>query len=164
MNAESRDDYDISDTDDRYNNDLNINNFYTQFNRANCPSSEYIYIDNNSLPYNNVISVLTVNIRSIPKNFQSFVDTILCNLSTKCNILGLTEIRLSPHLSSLYQLSGYKVFTNPRNTHGGGVALYVSSSINCIPLTEFSKVDDFIESIGVQTTIMKKKIVIAIYL
>ena len=67
-----------------------------------------------------------MNIRSIPKNLQCFREIVLDMSHINFNVLGFTEIRLAPHLSSLYELPGYLMHVNSRNTHGGGVALYVS--------------------------------------
>ncbi|KAK4298614.1 hypothetical protein Pmani_029065 [Petrolisthes manimaculis] len=38
----------------------------------------------------------------------------------------LRKTLLEPHLSMLYDIPGYSMFNNPRNAHGGGVALNVS--------------------------------------
>ena len=90
---------------------------------------------------------------SQPKtNFQTFVNTVLCNVNSKFNILGYSEIRLRSQLVSLYQFPGYKIFI--------GVALYISDCYHSIAPIEFSKVDTYIECIGVQTTIMNKKLLL----
>lgn len=163
-NLQDINDLDIFKTGDSYNSDLSVNNLYTRLSHINFPRSEYIYLDNDSLPDNNAITILTQNIRSTPTNFQYFTDTVLSNITTKCSVLGFTETRLSSHLTSLYQLPGYNMYTNCRNTHGGGVALYVSNSLHSTPLDEFSKIDTFIECIGVDSYIMNKKsLLICIY-
>lgn len=150
-------DNDIFHSDDKYNANLNVNHLYRQFNQVNFPRSQYIQLDELSLSNNNILTVLTLNIRSIPTNLQSFTDNILCNMNTQSSIIGLTEIRLCPHLASLYQLPGFSMFTSCRNTQGGGTALYVPQSFRPTALKEFSKVDVFIECIGVEATIMNKK-------
>lgn len=101
---------------------IQIHVILTQSNHTHTSKHHYIYLDNIPLPSNDVLNILTVNILSSPKNLQLFVDTILGNVSTKKYVFGLVEIKLSPPLSPLYQL-----FTNSRNTLGGGVALYISA-------------------------------------
>lgn len=157
-------DLDIFVNEDKYNSDLNVDNLFIQYNHINFPRSQYIYLHDNSLPIKNVFDILTLNIRSIPMNLQSFVDNILCNLNIKHSIIGLTEIRLSSHLASLYQLPGYKMFSNCRNTHGGGVAVYISDSYHATIVDKFSNLESFIESIGIHCTIMNKKaLILCIY-
>lgn len=106
---------------------IQIQVILTQSNHTHTSKHHYINLNTISLPSNDVLNILTVNILSSPKNLQPFVDTILGNVSTKQYVLGLVEIRLSPHVFHLYQLPGYKIFTDSRNTHGGGVALYISA-------------------------------------
>lgn len=119
-------DLDTDVDEDKYNSDLHVTNLYTKFRNTNVMRSKYIELFHYSSKSNDVTTLLTLNIRSIPTNVQSFVDTVLGSVATKYNILGLTELRLEAHLSSLYQLPGYSLFTNCRNTHGGGVAMYIS--------------------------------------
>ena len=73
-----------------------------------------------------MFTVLNFNIRSIPKNFQYFSDTIL-HLSFTFSALGLTKVRLAPHLSSLYLIPGFTLFSNSRNVHDVAGVIHVSN-------------------------------------
>lgn len=115
------------------------------------------------MPSHNGITILTLNNRSIPTNFQGFADNILCNMNTHDTILGLTEMRLSPHLTPLYKLPGYSMFTSCRNTQGGGAALFVPYRFRPVVLQDFSKVDSFIECVGVEAIMNKKSLLLCIY-
>ena len=149
----------VDEAHDKINSDGE--HMYLHYNQA--PRSKYTYPDDITSS-TNVINLLTQNIRSVPQNFSFFVDTVLCKLKGEMNIIGLTETRLSPHLISLYPLPGYNLFTNCRNTQGGGVSLYVSDRFECTERPEFSKVINLIECIGVETLIMKRKtLLICIY-
>lgn len=156
---------DIFDTNsDKYNNDLNISNLYLRFRDLNFNKSKYIHSDSSIRASDNVVSLVTLNIRSIPLNLQHFVDTLLTNFTTKYNILGFTETRLEPQLAPLYHLPGYCMYTNCRNTHGGGVALYISNSLNSSALKDFTVMRAWIESIGVQAIFCgKKSLLLCIY-
>ena len=100
-----------------------MNEFFVH-NRFNAvPKS----LDNPPPLCNRPLTILNLNIRSIPKNPQSIKDTIMHHSSIKFDILGFTEIRLDSHLCSLYDIPGYHMFTRSRNSHGGGVALYIST-------------------------------------
>lgn len=156
---------DIFDTDnDKYNNGLNISNLYLRFRDLNFNKSKYIHSDSSIRTCDNVVSLLTHNIRSIPLNLQHFVDTLLTNFNTNYNILGFTETRLEHHLAPLYQLPGYCMYTNCRNTHGGGVAIYISNSLNSLALKNFTMMETWIETIAVQTLFCgKKSLLLCIY-
>ena len=158
MSSYAQDIYDLDyfKTDDSRNCNSNAADNYGLLNGMSYPRSEYVQQDDIFCDDVNLYTVLTLNIRSIPANVQSLADSILCNIKSKFNIIGLTETRLSPHLASLYQLPGYKMFSNCRNTHGGGVSLYISECINSSIDDDFSKVETYIECLGVQTNIMNK--------
>ena len=87
----------------------------------------------------------------------SFKDTILYSTSLNINVIAFTEIRLESHLSYLYDIPGYNLFTNSRNIHGGGVALYISSDYDLLVQNHLTISDSFIESLGVEASIVSKK-------
>ena len=107
---------DINDLDILYNPHLSASNLYPQLSHINFPRFQYIHLNELSLWNNYGLTILTLNMRSIPTNFQSFIDNILCNLNNQCSSLGLTEIRLSSYLAPLYQLPGYYVYLLQKRT------------------------------------------------
>ena len=115
---------DVFQLEDKHNNDINVTNLYKQFNHVSFSRSEYIHLYNAVLSRNNLM-ILNHNIRSTSRNFYLFIDLILSNLKDQSTIIDLTETRLCSHFSSLCQLPGFKLFTNCRSTHGGGVAMYI---------------------------------------
>ena len=153
----------ISD-DSIYNNDLNVNNSYIRNRSIDAPKSNYTFIDDFSSFNKNSLTILSLNIRSIPKNLQYFKDTIMQNSNLNINVIGFTEIRLNPSLSSLYELPGYHMFTNSRNVHGGGVSLYVARDYESTVVKDFTISDNSIETIGVQATVgTRKSIFLCVY-
>ena len=59
-NALDINDLDIFCTNDKYNNHLSVNNLYTQFNHITFPRSQYIHLDEFSLPRNYELTILTL--------------------------------------------------------------------------------------------------------
>ena len=145
----------FSPVDDKYNRNLDINGFYAQQRAVNIPQTNYISLDNMSFE-KNTLTLLNLNIRSIPKNIYDFVDTVLHVFPVKIDVIGFTEIRLDPHLSSLYELPGYDLFTNCRNVYGGGVAMYVSRDHQSTLQVCLTITDPSLESLGVECTIESK--------
>ena len=139
---------------DKYNNDIDGYNF---FSISDIPKTEYVYLSNFSLPSANTLSILHLNIRSIPKNLQYFVDNVMHTNSIKLNIIGFTEIRLNSSITSLYNLPGYHLFANTRNVYGGGVAIYADSELETTLKQEFTISHDYIETVCIEVLNFPRK-------
>lgn len=68
--------------DDKYNTDLDITQSCLRTRYLNVPRADYIFID--AFPSISTVNATTttlfsMNIRSIPTNFQSFIDVVLTN-------------------------------------------------------------------------------------
>ena len=76
------------------------------------------------------ICALNLNIRSLPAHFdelEAFIDTLQC-----CpHVIGITETWLtSKHDPNMFNMKNFHpIYTKNRKHKGGGVAIYVSSSI-----------------------------------
>ncbi|KAJ8730714.1 hypothetical protein PYW08_002127 [Mythimna loreyi] len=72
-----------------------------------------------------------INIRSIIKNFSALEQML--KTSKKCiDVVILTESNISENNSFLYQLCGYQMYTELRNSRkGGGIILYVNNKHKC---------------------------------
>ena len=97
-------------------------------------NNEYKYLDVDEFlvttdgnKYNSVeyFNTLFLNIRSLAKNLNEFFhDSSVDNLHY--DILWFAETRLSADITPLFHLRDYNLFSNPRNSSWGGVAIYVS--------------------------------------
>lgn len=76
-------------------------------------------------------SILQINCRSLPKNFQSF-ETLISNLNINPTVICLSETWLDDQNFIFYDLNGYKCFHKNREKRGGGVAIYVSNKHDCL--------------------------------
>ena len=140
----------LSVEDDKYNNDLDVNQFYLRSRHVSFPKSEYTFLANfSSLCTESHLKLFTMNIRSISTNFQYFKDTVLSG-SVTYDVLGFTETRLDADISPLYTLPTYEMYTNDRNRYGGGVAVYVSKRFSGYKVDECNRMETFIESVGVE--------------
>lgn len=143
--------------DFKYNNDADVNRFIVRDTLVRVPKTNYVFADELPLSCNNNLTICNMNIRSIPKNLQSFRDTILCNTILDITVLGFTEVRLDPNYVSLYELPGYIMYNNCRNVHGGGVSIYASSEYDSSIVNHLVKSESYIETVGVELTIGKNK-------
>ena len=108
------------------------------------------------------ISILSLNIQSLPSKFAEFQELIQNLQINKCepDILCIQETWQIPNLSSV-SLDSYNVFEcNLRSNHvqGSGVGLYLKKTLKFNILHEKSIfVDRIFESIFVEVWIEKKK-------
>ena len=97
-------------------------------------NSEYIEIDEvNQLINNaNMFSSLFYNIRSISSNLDEFISDLSTGNNFFLDIIGLTETRLNKDTELLYvnYVNNYRLFSMPRNSHGGGVSFFVRQDIS----------------------------------
>lgn len=146
--SESFDPFSVQDSS--YNNDLDVNQFYIRSRNISFPDSKYVYLENfSSLSTNSDFNVFLLNIRSMSTNFQYFKETVLTENITY-DVLGFTETRLDPDISALYTLPAYTMFSNDRNTYGGGVALYISNKYTSCKINEYNRMETYVESLGVE--------------
>ena len=74
-----------------YNGELDANHSRVFSSCQNIPISKYISLDSlYSNGNDNLITLLNMNIRSVPTNLQGFVDTILINSNVKFDVLDFT--------------------------------------------------------------------------
>lgn len=143
--------------DDKYNNELDVNNFYLQLRQLKFPNTEYIFIDDLSLSSDScLITLFFMNIRSIPSNMNNVIDMVLSQNLSRFNVLGFAETRLDSDLTALYQLQGYNMFTKCRNRYGGGVALNINSEFCTSVLNNVTFSEPYVECVCVECIISGK--------
>ena len=104
---------------------------------------------------NNIFSLFHLNIRSIPANISSLLSDME-NLDHRFSVTGLTETRLNPSNTDAYGIDGYNhVGITRSNKNGGGVSLFMSNEISFFELTEFTKVQEYIECLFLKKIISK---------
>ena len=78
--------------------------------------------------FSNCFSLLHLNIRSLPRNYDNFTR-FLANVDSKFSIMGVTETWLKDSGYSL-DIEGYDFIPNPRPSRiGGGVGIYVDNDL-----------------------------------
>lgn len=94
-------------------------------------SCKYISVAdlNNTRNDQNNLFLLHINIRSLPKNFDS-LQRLVQNLNPKPQFVLLTELWLPPDTSEQYDLDNYVFeYSAPSQFRGKGAGLYIDSSI-----------------------------------
>ena len=93
-----------------------------------------------------------LNIRSVPKNLEEFLLDFEVH-SVSYDMICFCETRLVDGLGELYNVDNYKMFTNNRNTRGGGVTIYANKKYESVMSRELTVCTDTIESLFVSTSV-----------
>lgn len=145
--------------DDKYDINLDVNIFLKNSRNINISKPNYSFIDSINLEENSyTLTIFNLNMRSIPTNLQLFTDTVLSipNTVTKLDLLCFTETRLDQQLVPLYQIPNYDMFTNCRNRHGGGIALYIERKFSSCMIDECTLLYYSFECLGVEFKVLNK--------
>lgn len=110
--------------EEQTNHDVNL--FRPQLND---PISDYIFPNEfpTKLPANNYLKILSFNICSVPKHFDSLFDQYLIPNNIELDVIGLCETRLNNYTCNLYKLDNYSCYFQNKNSQGGGLAIYLHS-------------------------------------
>ena len=119
-------------------------------------SSNY-YIEesfNKYIQRNNVkkedFSIMHVNIRSIPANFNNFLS-YMSNIDHSFSVIGFSETWLTPANIDANSIVGYNhVGLTRDDREGGGVSLLISEKLMYPEFQELNIVEDHIESVFVK--------------
>lgn len=103
---------------------------------------------NNVLP--TALSLIHINIRSIPKHFDEW-EYYLETLQFKFNIIGISETWLREENVESYNMKGYQhVYQYRSNRKGGGVSLFVSNFFNFNKRSDLCVNQPYMESVFIE--------------
>ena len=109
------------------------------------------------------MSFIHLNIRSAPRNLMYF-ETYLQSLSFPFDCVGLSETWFNDSNSDVFNIIGYNKINKCRpNGQGGGVSILLKENIQYKERNDLSMVNDNIECIFVEATLLKKVIIGVIY-
>ena len=119
---------------DKYDADVNPDHIY-QGTEIEC---RYFNIDEeliNLTGKNDCISIMSLNICSLPKHHDEFFTDFVNN---DLDIIGFCETRLTSDIQSMYNVPKYSMFSNHRNRKGGGLVLYIKHVFDAKIISEFN--------------------------
>ena len=108
------------------------------------PSNFYINLNESYL------SLIHLNIGSIPKSLEGFIEQCILPFNVNFDILGFTETKLTDDIENLYDIPNYHRYCNNNSRRSGGVAVYVKDVLKCRELPHLSCTEDSIETIFVE--------------
>lgn len=117
------------------------------------PSCDYIFSGERgavSCNSHSELNILTLNINSLPLHIDDFMEQCLYTCNSKFHVLSFCETRLNDSLCNLFPIPGYQSFFNNRNTHGGGVAIYLCNTLQGQVLDDLSLQIPHLQSLFVE--------------
>ena len=78
----------------------------------------------------NSLSMLNININSIPKNFDNFMSGSVNVLNFSFDILTFCETKLNDVIDELYTIDGYQKFTNNNSRNSGDLAIFIKNNFS----------------------------------
>ena len=143
--------FEIADNfDELYNPDLLcnpgdlINNFKCNY-RDQLDYNKIINVES----FHGCMRVVYLNIRSLPKNLEEFISDFSVE-NSKLSVISFSETRLIPELANLYTINKFDMFSNPRNTRGGGVVIYAREEYDSSLVPELTLLNDHIETVFIE--------------
>ena len=104
----------------------------------------------NICPTENRLSLCHINIRSLQANLHSF-EKYLENIDIKFSCVAVAETWLQDHNCALYNLNGYELIENHRQTRRvGGMGIYLKEDIPFLIRSDIVLPDGIIESVFIE--------------
>lgn len=95
------------------------------------------------------MSCTFLNIRSIPSNLDEFLIEFTVS-DESLDFMAFAETRLTDSTNSLYGVDGYTLFSNPRNSCGGGVCIYARNRYRATILNDVTFTSNIIETMFIK--------------
>ena len=110
---------------------------------------------NFTLTLKNRLVIVSANIRSCGKNFDSLLAS-LQSRSINFHILILCETWLNAKSDALHAIEGYKfIQVNRNNRRGGGLRIYIQENIEAIKIDDLSGIYDTHEALFVKVPVSR---------
>lgn len=74
------------------------------------------------------LNLLAFNISSIPLHLDSCIELCINVTNRRYDVIGFCETRLNDTICKLFSIEGCDKYFSNKNTHGGGVAIYLCKS------------------------------------
>ena len=117
------------------------------------PECNYYFPEPSQLeiyPNESYLSLLHLNIGSIPKSLEGFVEQCIFPFQVNFDILGFTETKLTNDIEHLYDIPKYHRYCNNNSRRSGGVAIYVRDVFKCRELPHLRYTEETIETLFIE--------------
>ena len=125
------------------------------------PYCKYVTVDGLSPFISSIsLSILMLNIRSCKKNFDQFIANF-SHILTYFSCILLTETWLTLDRDHVFGIPGFNCHNLYRDQYGGGIKLYVKSSIQTKILNDFTLINDMFEMLTVELLFCNHKLLLS---
>ena len=96
------------------------------------------------------VNMTHINARSLKKNFDKILS-LISNISGTLTAIAISETWLTESLQDVFFISGYDFISKQRTEKiGGGVGIYVNSSLNYIVRNDLCRMTNYIECVFIE--------------
>ena len=148
--------------------DPNLNFFVDNVNFENFNNCNYYFTESLNLTdimnnSDNCLSMMNVNINSIPKNLNNFLSSSIDVLNFKFDILTFCETKINDDIDELYTINGYQKFTNNNSRNSGGLAIFIKDNFsNVIVREDLKRKLFYIETLFIEFKLGTQNIVVGV--
>ena len=121
--------------------------------------SDFFELARKNKPKKNCLLTLFMNIRSISKNLNEFLEDYV-HSDIKYDFISFCETRLVENIGSIFNLHGFNMVTKNYGGGGGGVVIYINKKYSFNAIAEISVTENFFESIFVKVSIHKSNFIV----
>ena len=108
-------------------------------------------------------SLCTLNVNSLSKNLDTFLNSICINNEYKLDLLSFCETKLTNDIENLYDIQGYQKITLNNNRQSGGLIIYVKNEFNNFEIrNDLNRKLDHIETLFTEIKIDDKSVLYGI--
>ena len=173
--------YNLADLDELVFNQFEINNvcnnididpnhnfFKDDVNFENFNNCKYYFVETLNLTesvnsIDNSLSMLNININSIPKNFDNFMLGSVNVLNFSFDILTFCETKLNDVIDELYTIDGYQKFTNNNSRNSGGLAIFIKNNFsNVVIRKDLERKLSYIETLFIEFKLNRRSVVVGV--
>ena len=136
-----------------FQDDVNPDRFLRDSLGIQLPDCNYYFPEPSNFDINpdeDYLSLLHLNIGSLPRNLEGFIEQCISPFKVNFDILGFTETKLTNDIEHLYNIPMYNRYCNNNSRRSGGVAVYVKDGYNCRELTHLKYTEETIETLFVE--------------
>ena len=95
------------------------------------------------------LSIMNINIRSMRKNFN-LMQIFLSLLCFRFTVIVVTETWLTSDQDHCFEIPGYNRFALYRNNYGGGISVYVDTTVMTTTVDDMTYISDEYELLGLK--------------
>ena len=126
-------------------------NFFPEI-RDKCDQCGYHFVDSlNNIIRSDNLSICSLNVNSISKNFDCFTNTFFSNPDLDFDVVGLCESKLTDEIANIFEINNYSMLTMNNKRNKGGLLFYINQKLKSVTIRkDISIINENIEVFAIE--------------